>query len=556
MNPLDWLLVAIWVIGTSTVGLYFRRHVKSTSDYLLTGKRLNWWQSGIAHSADMLDATDFVSTTGQAYRVGVAQIGYTMHGTGLGFIIMSRWVVPLMYRCGVYTNAEYLELRFNTALRVTSVIGQTLYRFVAMGMVVYSMAAAFHVLLGLDLWWAVWGAMTLTMVYVFTSGQLGVAMAAIPQVALMTFAGVMVCGFVLIDVGGFQGLATALHDQERYFHLTGYEEPGVPGFVYLSSLVLTLVTYPIINQTVAQRFLATRSEVDARNGCFAGLVPWYIVSVTSSLVGICAVVTLPHLGSVEADFVYPQLLQHYLPAGFLGLAVAALVVASMSTGAGIGTALGGLFTVDVYARFIRRDATDAHYLIVSRLVAALCILIGSIFARAIPAMGGLLPFYLAFTGSLFLPLAVPYIGGAIYAKASRGSGMSSVVAGFTTGLTLILLEDSLPVWMGHPQWRPFWAFGTAWLAFFLSSWLENRYRGPLPEADLARALNRRALGAPGTPAEIAERVRRFPQLTEKAAQFSRVKRPGVPENCPLWQRPATWEIGVTLFLIAVLVWWW
>ena len=556
MGPLDWFFVTLWVLGTSGVGLYFRRQVKSTSDYLLTGRRLSWWQSGVAHAADMLDATDFVSTAGQAYRVGLAQVGYAMHGAGLGFIIMSRWVVPLMYRCGVYTNAEYLELRFNTTLRVTSVVVQTLYRFVAMGMVVYSMAAAFHVLLGVNLWAAVWGAMALTILYVFTSGQLGVAMAAIPQVALMVGAGVMVCAFVLVDVGSFEGLAASLHDRPQYFHLTGYGEPGVPGMVYLGGLVLTLLTYPIVNQTVAQRFLAARSEVDARNGCFAGLVPWYIVSVTSSLVGICAVVAFPHLNSVEADFVYPRLLEQYLPAGLLGLAVAALVVASMSTGAGIGTALGGLFTVDVYARFIRRDATDAHYLVVSRLGAALSILVGSAFARAIPAMGGLLPFYVAFTGSLFLPLAVPYIGGALYSRASRGSGTAAVVGGFATGLVLILLEDLLPVYMGHRQWRPFWSFGAAWTVFFLWSWFENRYRGPLSEADIAAALNRRALGAPGTPAEITERVRQFPQLQTQMAQFSSVKNPGVPADLPLWQRPGTYEIAVTLLLVAILVWWW
>jgi SSS family solute:Na+ symporter len=556
VGPWDWFFVTLWVLGTSVVGLYFQRQVKSTSDYLLTGRRLNWWQSGVAHAADMLDATDFVSTTGQAYRVGLAQIGYCMHGAGFGFILMSRWVIPLMYRCGIYTNAEYLELRFNTTLRVISVVVQSLYRFVAMGMVVYSMAAAFHVLLGVDLWGAVWGAMALTILYVFTSGQLGVAMAAIPQVGLMVFAGIMVCAFVLTDIGGFQGLAAALQDRPQYFHLTGYGEPGVPGTIYLGGLILTLLTYPIINQTVAQRFLAARSEVDARNGCFAGLVPWYVVSVTSSLVGICAVVTFPHLTSVDADFVYPRLLEQYLPTGLLGLAVAALVVASMSTGAGIGTALGGLFTVDVYARFIRPNAADAHYLMVSRLIAALSILVGSVFARAIPAMGGLLPFYVAFTGSLFLPLAVPYLGGALYSKASRGSGTAAVVGGFTTGLSLILLSDLLPVYLGHHQWRPFWSFGAAWTVFFLWSWFENRYSGPLSETDLAAALNRKALGAPGTPAEIIQRVRQFPELQTQVAQYSSVKNPGLPEGTPWWRKPGTYEIGVTLFLLAVLVWWW
>jgi solute:Na+ symporter, SSS family len=555
MTILDWTVVALWVVGTSVVGLYFMRKVKSTADYLLAGKRLNWWQSGVTHAADLLDATDFVSTTGQAYRVGLAQVGYCLHGAGFGFIIMSRWIVPLMYRCGIYTNAEYLELRYNTTLRVTSVIVQSMYRFVAMGMVVYSVAAAFHVLLGVDLWGAVWGAMALTILYVFTSGQLGVAMAAIPQVLLMIFSGIMVLWYVLGDVGGFAGLKTALGQQQQYFHMAGFSTDAVPGPIYLGGLILTLLTYPIINQTVAQRFLAARSEVDARNGCFAGLVPWYIVAVTSSLVGICAVATMPALSSVEADFIYPRLLMEYLPSGLLGLAVAALVVASMSTGAGIGTALGGLFTVDVYARFFKRDATDAHYLRVSRIGAALTILIGSLFARAIPAMGGLLPFYVAFTGSLFLPMTVPYIGGALYGRASRWSGMAAVVGGFLVGSTLILLGEHAPVWMSHPQWRPFWSFGSAWIVFFLWSWIENRVCGLIPSTELAAALNVRGLGAPGNPRDVATRIQQTIRPQSRAL-LSDVPNPGVPDDCPLWRKPATYEVGVTLFLFVVLIWWW
>ncbi|MFC2077135.1 sodium:solute symporter [candidate division KSB1 bacterium] len=556
MEPFDWLVVVLWVVGTSGVGLYFRRRVKTTSDYLLTGKRLNWWQSGVAHSADMLDATDFISSTGQAYRIGMAQIGYSLHGVGIGFILLSRWIVPLMYRVGVYTNAEYLELRYNTALRLTSVIIQTLYRFVAMGMVVYSVAVAFHVLLGVNLWWAVWGVMALTMLYVFSSGQLGVAMAAIPQVGLMIFASILVLGYVLADVGGFSGLATALADKPQYFHMAGHDEAGVPGGVYLMGLVLTLITYPIINQTVAQRFLAARSEVDARIGCFAGLVPWYLVAVSSCLVGFCAVVLYPDISSVEADFLYPRLLQAYLPSGLLGLAVAAMVVASMSTGAGIATALGGLFTVDIYARFIRPDAADTHYLRVTRLVAAATIIIGSLFARAIPAMGGLLPFYLAFTGSLFLPMTVPYIGGALYARAGRGSGLAAVIGGFVVGAALFLLGDRLPVYMSHPQWRPLWSFGSAWLVFFVWSVLENRLRGPIPNSDIAASLNHKVLGAPGSTEEVARRIEQHLDIHPQAARFSEVPNPGVPERTPFWRRPAFYEIVVTLLLILALVWWW
>ncbi len=556
MTALDWIVVAVWVAGTSGVGVYFRRYVRSTSDYLLAGKRLNWWQSGIAHSADALDATDFVSTAGQAYRIGIASLAQQWHGVGYGFILMSRWIVPLLYRCGVYTNAQYLELRYNAALRVTSVIVQSLYRLVVVGMVVYSVASVFHVLVGADLWVAVWVVMGLTLLYVFTSGQLGVAMAAIPQVAIMCVASVVVLVFVWGDLGGWTGLARVMADYPGHLRLASHHEPGVPGPVYLGGLILTLLTYPIVNQTVAQRFLAARSEVHARNGCFAGLIPWCLVSLSSTLVGLAALLTAEQLTSVEADFIYARLLEEYLPPGLLGISVAAVVVASMSTGAGIATALGGLFAVDVYARFVRPGASDRHYLRVSRVAAALTLVIGAVFARGIPALGGLLPFYLAFTGSLFLPLTVPYLGGALYPRASRWSGMAAVAGGFAAGACLMLLSGSLPVFLGHAMWRPYWSFGTAWAAFFLCTWIENQVRGPIPAGRIAALLNHRDLGAPGAPEEVSVRIQGMLHLHPDPARFSEVPNPGQPPGLPLLQRPATWEMATLAALTAVLIWWW
>ena len=175
-------------------------------------------------------------------------------------------------------------------------------------------------------------------------------MAAVPQVAIMMISSVIVFWFAWSDVGGISGLSVVRADYPAHFHMAGHTEPGVPGPIYLGALLLTMLTYPIANQTVAQRFLAARSEVHARNGGFAALVPWGLVSVTSALVGLSALVTMPGLGAQEADFVYARLLSEYLPQGVLGLSVAALVVASMSTGAELGPPLAGsllwIYTLD------------------------------------------------------------------------------------------------------------------------------------------------------------------------------------------------------------------
>ncbi|HIQ22032.1 MAG TPA: hypothetical protein EYH34_12490 [Planctomycetes bacterium] len=564
MAATDWTMVALWVVGTSLLGAYFQRYVGSTRDYLLAGRRLRWWQIATAQAADAVDATDFVATTGQGFRTGMTQIGYAWWGMGIGTILLSRYLTPLLYPTGVYTNAEYLELRFTPALRIASAVLQVLYRFVAMALVVYAMATMLKVIVGMELWHGVWAAMGLTLVYVLAAGQLGVVMAAIPQVALMILTSVLIFFFAARDVGGWSGLQAHAQSLGSSLHLAGYSESGVPGGVYLWGLILTLVTYPIVNQTVAQRILAARSEVDARRGTMASLIPWCLITGVSTLVGLFGVILLPGLEGAQADTLFPLYMKHYLPAGLLGLGVATLMVASMSTGAGIGTAIAGLITVDVLKGGYARD--DRLRLRLTWLFASLSIVCGTLFAMFIEGFGGMIPFYVAFTGTFFLPLTVPYVGGALYRRASRGAGMAALVAGIVLGTVLFVGYEvpritgrtalALPVELGHPKWRPFWVLGFASTVFVVWSMVENRRRGPIPSDELASVLNSFDLGRPASPDEVRRLIQSRglrPWARHQELDYNVL---GIPLALRWYAHPAILEVAAIAALGILMVWWW
>jgi SSS family solute:Na+ symporter len=566
MTSFDWAMVVFWVVGTSAFGVYFRKYVKSTRDYLLAGKRLRWWQIATAQAADAVDATDFVATTGQGFRTGLSQIGYAWWGMGIGSILLSRYITPLLYRTGVYTNAEYLELRFTPSLRIASAVIQVLYRFVAMALVVYAMATVFKVIVGMDLWHAVWAAMVLTLLYVLASGQLGVVMAAIPQVLLMMVTSILIFVSATVEIGGREGFLKHRADFGNALHLAGYCEPGVPGGIYLWGLILTLVTYPIVNQTVAQRILGARSEIDARKGTIASLVPWCIITGASTIVGMLGLVILPELPAAKAEDMFPLYMERYLPQGVLGLGVASLVVASMSTGAGIGTAIAGLMTVDVFKYLRRKKRPDAYYLWLTRLFAFLSIVCGTLFAMLIPRFGGMIPFYVAFTGTFFLPLTVPYVGGALYRRASRGSGMAALVAGIGLGTILFLGNElpqaldrpewSLPTFLSQAQWRPFWVLGFTAIVFVGWSFIENRVRGAIPDTELASILNCRELGRTAGPDEVEQLVRSQPLRPWDGQANIDYDSVGIPKDLPWYAHPATFEVSIVALLVVLMIWWW
>ncbi len=553
MEIVDWVTMGCWVLGTSIFGASFHKYVKDTRDYLLAGKRLRWWQIALAQSADAVDATDFVATTGQGYRTGLSQIGFAWWGMGIGSILLSRYVAPLLYRTGVYTNAEYLELRYTRSLRIASAVLQILYRFVAMALVVYAMATMFKVIVGISLWQGVWCAMILTLGYVLASGQLGAVMAAIPQMALMLLTSLVVLVSALVEIGGWRGFNVHAPELADSLHLAGYGDAGVPGGVYLWGMILTLVTYPIVNQTVAQRVLAARSEVDARKGTVASLLPWCVVTGVSTTVGILAVVLLPELSIREADFIFPLYMQRYLSPGFLGLGVAALVVASMSTGAGIGTAIAGLLAVDIFAFRKNEKKDEKHHLLMTRLFASLSIVCGTFFAMLIPKFGGMIPFYVAFTGTFFLPLTVPYVGGALYRYASRGAGIVSLLAGTGLGCVLFLGSSLLPATFSHPQWRPFWVLGFSGAVFVIWSMIENRVIRRTVKADAACVLNSFDLGRRMTSEEVGTMIRSYSWEGKGDLDYERM---GVPRHLPWYSRPTTFELIATISMIGLMIWWW
>jgi len=386
-------------------------------------------------------------------------------------------------------------------------------------------------------------------------------MAAIPQVVLMMVTSVLIFAGATMEFGGWNGFrehAPALGD---LVHLAGHEKPGVSGGVYLWGLILTLLTYPIVNQTVAQRIVGARSEMDARKGTVASLLPWCLITGVSTAVGIMGVVLLPELHLGEPDHAFPKYMERYLGSmgpGVLGLGVAALVVASISTGAGIGTAIAGLVTVDVLGFSSSKESTDPKYLWLTRLFACLSIICGTMFAMLIPHFEGMIPFYVAFTGTFFLPLTVPYIGGALYRGASRGSGMAALVAGVGVGSILFFGDwfEFLPAEVAHPQCRPFLVLEASFLVFFAWSMVENRIKGLVAKTDVASMLNSSDLGKPATSEEVKAMIQTLPLDAWAGKDELDYQQLGIPKNVAWYAHPTTFEVVAVVLLIVLMIWWW
>jgi solute:Na+ symporter, SSS family len=399
---LDWTVVALYGAIALVVGLYFaRRAGGDMEEYFLSGRKLPWWLLGTS-----MVATTFSTDTPNLVTDLVRNGGVSQNWVWWAFAVTGMCTVffyaKLWRRSGVMTDIGFYELRYSGRPAAFLRGFRALYLgvfFNVMIMATVTLAAIKigGVLLGIDKFTTVLLAGTVTVIYSATSGLWGVVVTDL-LLFVIAMIGSIAAAFYAVSlpqVGGLSGLVS-------HPSLTGLLSP-FPDFGDWR-MVSTVLIIPLAVQWwstwypgaepggggyVAQRMLAARNERDSMratmwfNVAHYGLRPWPWI-----IVALASVIIYPDLNAlmqrfpnldpsiVRDDLAYPAMLV-FLPHGLLGLAVASLAAAYMST---ISTHLnwGASYMVDdFYRRFIAPDRSEHHYVTVGRVSTVILIVLAS-----------------------------------------------------------------------------------------------------------------------------------------------------------------------------------
>ncbi len=401
LTTLDWVIVLVSIALSFAPAIYLmRRAGSSTTEFFTSGRAAPWWLVGVS-----MVATTFSTDTPNLVTNLVRERGVANNWVWWAFLLTGMSTVffyaRLWRRSGVLTDLEFYEIRYSgrAAAMVRgfrAVYLGLFFNIVIMATVNLAAAKIANVLLGWPMWQTLWVCAVINVGFASVAGLWGVLVTDLFQFVIAMVASVAAAYFALQQpqVGGLPGLMAQIPPST--LHL-------LPDFndwtLTLSVLVLPLtiswwsVWYPGSEpgggSYIAQRILASRSERDALGGTlFFNLAhyalrpwPWIIVALSSMLV-------FPNLSDITKAFPYvePSMIGHdmaypamltFLPAGFLGLMVAGLLAAYVST---ISTHLnwGTSYLVhDFYRRFIRGDAGEHHYVWMGRVVTALLMLLAA-----------------------------------------------------------------------------------------------------------------------------------------------------------------------------------
>ena len=474
MELLDWIIVGAYMVAALGLGAYLsRRASQSLEDFFVSGRSLPWWLAGTSMAATTFSIDTPLYVAGVVGSRGIAG-NWEWWAFGVGHVALIYLFARLWRRSEIVTDAELTEKRYGgrsaAILRVSKAfLFAVPINCIGIG---YIMLAAVKVIGALGIWETlgfaagstVWGldpklltvvgVSVLVLIYAGLSGLWGVVATDFFQFFLALFGAIVVAVFAIRspEVGGLAGLVEKSQAYTEFDVLAFIPvtlDPGTLLGIGWSSFAgisaTTFFAYVGIQWWTfrrsdgggefIQRLAASRDEASAEKAAWFFNVMHYIVRTWPwVLVALAALVLYPDMEDPEMG--YPRLMLDFLPTGLLGVVVASLVAAFMST---VSTQINwgaSYLTNDIYQRFWHPDASQAELVAVGRMASVL-----------ITALGATAAFFSDSVATVFrLVIAIGTGPGVVlilrwfWWRINAWAELSAMMAGFAMGLLTTVVE--------------------------------------------------------------------------------------------------------------------
>ena len=458
-----------YFVIVAVVAVVVSRREKVAADYFLAGRNLPWWLIGISLIASNISTEQLVGQAGQGADFGLAVAAYEWM-SAITLIIVARWFLPAFLANRVTTMPEYLERRFNVGARSWLAVYMILaYTFVAMATVLYSGGLALQTMFDLPLWWGVTILAVFAGGYTAYGGLKAVVWSDLIQGTMLLLGGALTAWLGLKAVGGWDTLMEEAGDK---FHMVlPLDHPELPWFaIFFGGLWIANLFYWGCNQFITQRTLGARDLKQGRYGIvFAAYLKLFIPFI-AVVPGIMAYVLYAD-ELTRADMAYPILIAKLLPSGLSGLMLAALIAAIMSSLDSMLNSTATIFTMDIYHRHFRPDASQRTLINVGRGSTVVFLLMAWAWAPFLVSFERIFSYIQEFWGLITPGVAVVFLSGLFWKKAT-GKG-----AVWVMGLTLPITLGIKALTPNHAFLDQMWFAGIALFALLAAislAWPEDR----------------------------------------------------------------------------------
>ena len=470
----DYFPIIIYFAFVIGVGFMARRKAASSDEFLTSGRSLPAWVTGIAFVSANLGAVEIMGMSANGAQYGLPTFHYFWIGAIPAMIFLGLVMMPFYYGSKVRSVPEFMFRRYGTAAHLINALSFALAQLLIAGVNLYLLGSIVQRLLG----WPLWVALVVAAIIVFSYITLGGLSAAIYNEVLQFF--VIVAALLpltlvgLHRVGGWGGLKESIiadataHGTGAYasadaqLHswpgvlLSGFSSStlSVIGIVFGLGFVLSF-GYWTTNFVEVQRAMAADSISSARSAPIVGTFAKMLVPFLVIIPGMVAAVLVSEihdlklgtltgtdagLGDIKYNDAVLLLMRDVLPNGLLGLAITGLLASFMAGMAANISAFNTVFTVDLYQRYVNKDADDDRYLRMGHIATGVATVV-AIFTALIASTYSNLMDYLQQLFSMFnAPLFATFIIGMFWKRATNHGGWAGLTAGTLAALAVNILN--------------------------------------------------------------------------------------------------------------------
>ncbi|WP_411031713.1 sodium:solute symporter [Spongiimicrobium sp. 3-5] len=446
ISNIDIGIVIFYFLLVLFIGLWISRKTKTGEDLFLGGRTFGWGVIGLSLFASNISGSTIVGLAGAAYTTGIVNSVYEWM-SGLPLIIAALIFIPLYLRSKITTIPEFLQLRYDrrsqlffSAITVFStILIETAGALYAGSLVLQTFFP------GLIMWQTSLVLAVVAGIYTAGGGLKAVVYTdAIQAVILIVGCGII--SWILFGQLDYDWDKVVASAPEGHFSVVQpIDDPGLPWPGLLMGVPFLGFWYWSTNQYIFQRVLGAKDMKQARWGVvFAGflkIIPLFIMVIP----GAMAISLFPDIAN--GDAVFPTLVTKVLPVGLVGLVLAGVISAIMSS---VDSALNSSSTLLVidFIKPKRPNITEKEIVKYGRITTLVLMIVAALWAPQIQNFTGLWDYLQQMFSIIVPPIAVIFLVGVFFRRGNGDGAFWTLILGTLAGVLLFVLEQ-FDLWHLH-----------------------------------------------------------------------------------------------------------
>ncbi|MDJ1493351.1 sodium/sugar symporter [Cytophagaceae bacterium DM2B3-1] len=465
LTTLDYIVFLIYFFVVAGYGYWIYQRKKSTeassTDFFLAEGSLTWWAIGASLIASNISAEQFIGMSGDGFRMGLGISTYEWMAAAT-LVVVATFFMPIYLKNKIFTMPQFLRQRYNETVSTTmAIFWLLLYIIVNLTSILYMGALAINTISGINFWFCMI-ALAVFAVIITLGGMKVIGFTDVIQVFFLILGGLATTYLALNLVsdkfnttGVMNGLTSMMQQADDHFHMVFKKDNpnylDLPGLtIMIGGMWIVNLNYWGCNQYITQRALGADLPT-ARNGILFAAFLKLMMPIIVVLPGIAAYVLYQNGefhqemtvdGAVRADRAYPVLL-NLLPTGLKGLSFAALTAAIVASLAGKANSISTIFTLDIYKKYINKEADEKTLVSTGRLVVVVAMVIAIAISDFLGIEKGGFKFIQEYTGFFSPGIFATFLLGFFWKRTTSAAALFAIVGGFI----LSIIFKFLPGWM-------------------------------------------------------------------------------------------------------------